>query len=160
MDKSVKNLGFLWITTKTMLIGEYQHTLDEKKRLAIPAKLRKQLGKEAVITRGFDNCLVIYTTQEWQKMADKFGKLPESQAEARGFARIKLAGAALVEFDQLGRILVPEYLKQYAMLEKNVVIAGLYNRLEIWDENRWNEYKQKTEKEVGDFGSKLGELGI
>jgi MraZ protein len=143
-----------------MLTGEYQHTLDEKKRLAIPSKLRKQLGKEAVVTRGFDNCLVMYPIEEWKKMSDKIGKLPESQTEARGFARIKLAGAALVEFDQLGRVLIPEYLKQYAMLEKNVVIAGLYNRLEIWDEKRWETYKAKAEKEVGDFASKLGELGI
>lgn len=143
-----------------MLIGEYRHTLDEKKRLAIPSKLRKQLGKEAVITRGIDNCLVIYTTEEWQKMSDKLGKLPASQMEARGFARIMLAGATLVEFDQLGRILVPEYLKQYAALGKNVVIAGLYNRLEVWNETRWEEYKQRVEKDMGDFASKLGELGI
>ncbi len=143
-----------------MLIGEYRHTLDEKKRLAIPSKLRKQLGKEAVITRGIDNCLTIYTTPEWEKMSAKLGNLTASQMEARGFARIMLAGAASVEFDQLGRILIPEYLKQYASLEKNVVIAGLYNRLEIWDETHWETYKQKVEKEVGHFASKLGELGI
>ena len=143
-----------------MFIGEYRHTIDEKRRLAIPSKFRKELGKGAVITRGLDNCLVIYPVKEWEKMSDKLGKLPASQLEARGFARIMLAGAAAAEFDQLGRSLIPEYLKHYASLEKDVVITGLYNRLEVWDAKAWDTYKQKVEKEVGDFASKLGELGI
>ncbi|OIO48616.1 MAG: cell division/cell wall cluster transcriptional repressor MraZ [Parcubacteria group bacterium CG1_02_40_82] len=143
-----------------MFIGEYKHTIDQKKRLAIPAKFRKELGGGAVITRGLDNCLTLYTQQEWGKVADKLGSLPSSQLEARGFARVMLAGAMEVEFDQLGRILIPDYLKDYASLKKNVIIAGLYNRLEIWDEERWGQYKQKAEKEVGDLASKLGELGI
>lgn len=143
-----------------MFIGEYKHTVDEKKRLAIPSKFRKELGRGAVITRGLDNCLVIYPVKEWQKMSDKLGKLPASQLEARGFARLMLAGAAAVEFDRLGRALIPEYLKQYASLKKDVIITGLYNRLEIWDAPAWETYKQKVEREVGDFASKLGELGI
>ena len=143
-----------------MFIGEYRHTIDEKKRLAIPSKWRKQLGKDAVVTRGIDNCLVLYPMKEWGTMSDKLGKLPASQLEARGFARIMLAGAAEVTFDGLGRILIPEYLKDYALLKRNVVITGLHSRLEIWDETRWEAYKQNVEKEVGDFASKLGELGI
>jgi MraZ protein len=143
-----------------MLIGEYKHTIDTKKRMALPAKFRKELGAEVVITRGLDNCLAVYPLKEWETMSDKLGKLPEGQPEARGFARIKLAGAMAVELDQLGRILIPEYLKQYAGLAKNAVVCGLYNRLEIWDEGNWNVYKQKVEKEVGDFASKLKELGI
>jgi len=143
-----------------MFIGEYHHTIDEKKRLAIPSKWRRQLGKDAVVTKGIDNCLVLYPMKEWETMSGKLGKLPASQLEARGFARIMLAGAAGVTFDGLGRILVPEYLKGYAFLQRNVVITGLYNRLEIWDEKRWETYKAKAEKEVGDFASKLGELGI
>ncbi|MBI4709393.1 MAG: division/cell wall cluster transcriptional repressor MraZ [Candidatus Portnoybacteria bacterium] len=143
-----------------MFIGEYRHTIDEKKRLAIPAKFRKDLGRGAVITRGIDNCLVVYPQKEWENMADKLGRLPGSQLEARGFARIMLAGAMNVGFDQLGRILVPDYLKEYAFLKKEVVITGLYNRLEIWEAARWNDYKKKAEKEVGDLASKLGELGI
>lgn len=143
-----------------MLIGEYRHTIDEKKRLAIPSKWRKQLGKDAVVTRGIDNCLVLYPMKEWGTVSDKLGKLPASQLEARGFARIMLAGAAEVMFDGLGRILIPEYLKDYALLKRNVVITGLYNRLEIWDEHRWSSYKQTVEKGIGDFASKLKELGI
>jgi len=143
-----------------MFIGEYRHTIDIKKRLALPAKFRKELGKTIIITRGLDNCLVVYTLKEWKVMSDKLGKLPASQLEARGFARIMLAGAMVVELDRLGRILIPEYLKIYANLKKNVVICGLYNRLEIWDGRNWEIYKKKVEKEVGDFAAKLGELGI
>ncbi|OGZ35990.1 MAG: cell division/cell wall cluster transcriptional repressor MraZ [Candidatus Portnoybacteria bacterium RIFCSPLOWO2_12_FULL_39_9] len=143
-----------------MLIGEYKHTIDAKKRLAIPAKLRKELQKGAVLTRGLDNCLALYPLNEWQKMADKLAGLPTGQVDARGFNRIILAGAAAVEFDRLGRILIPDYLKKYAGFKKNVVIAGVYNRLEIWDQEKWEAYKQKIEKEVGDIAAKLSELGI
>jgi len=143
-----------------MLIGEYKHTIDAKKRLAVPSKLRKELGKGTVLTRGLDNCLALYSLKEWQKMTDKLGQLPTGQIDARGFNRIILAGAAAVEFDRLGRILIPDYLKRYAFLKKNVVIAGVYNRLEIWDEAKWENYKQKIEKEVGDIAQRLGELGV
>lgn len=143
-----------------MLIGEYRHTIDIKKRLALPVKFRRELGKKVVITRGLDNCLIVYSAKEWKVMSDKLGKLPASQLEARGFARIMLAGAMEVELDRLGRILIPEYLKGYASLKKNVVVCGLYNRLEIWDELRWETYKKDVEKEVGDFAEKLKELGI
>ncbi len=143
-----------------MFIGEYRYTIDPKKRLAMPAKFRKELGKQVIITRGLDNCLIIYPFKEWQLMSDKLGKLPASQLEARGFARIMLSGAMAVELDGLGRILIPEYLKIYASLKKNVVICGLYNRLEVWDAKKWEIYKKKVEREVGDFASKLKELGI
>lgn len=143
-----------------MLIGEYQHTIDTKKRLALPAKFRKELGATVIITRWLDNCLVVYPEKEWQVVSDKLSKLPASQVEARGFARIMLAGAMAVDLDSLGRILIPEYLKEYAGLKKNVVICGLFNRLEIWDETKWQVYKTKVEKEVGDFAGKLKELGI
>lgn len=143
-----------------MLIGEYKHTIDTKKRLAVPAKLRKELGQGAILTRGLDNCLSLYPLKEWQKMTDKLSQLPTGQIDARGFNRIILAGAMAVEFDKLGRILVPDYLKKYALLKKNVVIVGVYNRLEIWDGAKWETYKQKTEKEVGDIAQRLGELGV
>ena len=143
-----------------MLIGEYKHTIDVKKRLAIPAKFRRVFGQGAVITRGIDNCLVLYPSKEWESMAGKLGQLPASQLEARGFARVMLAGAMAVKFDSLGRILVPDYLKKYALLKKNAVIIGLYNRLEIWAEEKWELYKQRAEKDVGEFAAKLGELGF
>ena len=151
------NYRFLWIT---MFIGEYTYSIDEKKRLAIPAKFRQALGKRAVLTRGIDNCLVIYPLEEWQKLAKKLEGLPSSQTDARAFARIMLAGAVDVQLDKLGRILIPDYLKNYALLKKNVAIIGLSNRIEIWDENKWRDYKEKTEKEIGDMAQRLKELGI
>jgi len=128
--------------------------------LAIPVKFRRSFVQGAVITRGIDNCLVIYSSKEWESMANKLGKLPASQTEARSFARIMLAGAMAVKFDRLGRILIPDYLKEYASLKKKAVVIGLYNRLEVWSEEKWESYKQRAEKEVGDLASKLGELGL
>ncbi len=143
-----------------MFLGEYTYSIDDKKRLAIPVKFRKLLGKKGVITRGLDNCLFLYPFPEWQKLAKKLSQLPLSQSDARGFVRIMLAGAMEVDLDRLGRILIPDYLKKYAFLEKKVVVAGLYNRIEIWDERKWEIYKQKTEKEAGDIAERLKELGV
>lgn len=143
-----------------MFIGEYIYLIDEKKRLAIPSKFRKELGKNAVITRGLDNCLVIYPIIEWKKLSKKLENLPSSQIDARSFVRIMLAGAVDVTLDKLGRILIPDFLKNYAFLKKNVAILGLSNRIEIWDEIKWKEYKEKTETQVGDMAERLKELGI
>lgn len=143
-----------------MFIGEYTYSIDEKKRLAIPAKFRQLLGKKAVITRGLDNCLFLYPAKEWQNLAKKLSKLPLAQADARGFARLMLTGAMEAKLDNLGRILVPDFLKKYAQLKKKVIIAGVYNRIEIWDETKWQEYKNKTETAVGDIAERLKELGV
>jgi len=143
-----------------MFIGEYTYSIDAKKRLALPPKFRKSLGEQAVITRGLDQCLFLYTMTEWEKLAEKLSSLPLSQSDARGFSRLMLAGAMDVNIDNLGRILMPDYLKDYASLKKKVVVAGLYNRVEIWDETKWNQYKEKTEKEVGDIAERLKELGV
>lgn len=143
-----------------MLIGEYTHNIDAKKRLAIPAKLRKELGERAILTRGLDNCLFLYPMQEWQKLTEKLAQLPVGQGNTRSFLRLTLAGAVEVELDQLGRILVPDYLKNYAGLKQKVVLTGVYNRLEIWDEERWINYKTEVEKNTDMIAEKLGELGL
>ncbi|MEK7542371.1 MAG: division/cell wall cluster transcriptional repressor MraZ [Patescibacteria group bacterium] len=143
-----------------MFLGEFTYSIDEKKRLAIPAKFRQILGKKAVVTRGLDQCLFLYSYQEWEILADKLSKLPLAQADARGFARLMLAGAMEADLDKLGRILVPDYLKEYASLQKKIVVAGVYNRIEIWDEQKWETYKKRIEKEVGDMAERLKELGI
>ncbi len=143
-----------------MFIGEYHHTIDSKRRLAIPAKFRKRLGEAAVLTKSLDNSLVLYPMKEWEVLAEKLAKLPVGQAGTRSFIRLMLAGAADVEIDTLGRVLVPDYLKEYAGLKKNVVVAGLFNRLEIWDAEAWREYKQSSEKNTGEIAEKLGELGV
>ncbi len=143
-----------------MFIGEYPYSTDAKNRLAVPPKFRPILGSKAVITRGLDQCLFLYPAKEWGNLAKKLSQLPLSQGDARGFARLMLTGAMEVNFDNLGRILVPDYLKEYALLKKRVIIAGVYNRVEIWDEKNWKIYKQKTEKEVGDIAERLKELGV
>lgn len=143
-----------------MFIGEYQHTLDEKGRIAIPVKFRAALSGGAVVTRGLDNCLFLYTREEWEKLARKLADLPISQANTRAFARLMLAGAFGLEVDAQGRVVLPEYLRTFAKIKKNVVVAGLYTRLELWDESAWKTYKQTTEKESGDIAEKLGALGV
>ena len=143
-----------------MFIGEYTYSIDEKRRLAIPSKFRTKLGKKAVVTRGLDDCLVLYPMEEWKKLAQKLQDLPASRGQARGFVRIMLSGAVDVSFDKLGRILLPDYLKKYASLKKNASIIGLGNRIEIWDEKKWKEYKEKTETKVVDIAEGLEELGI
>lgn len=143
-----------------MFIGEYQHSLDEKGRLAIPIKFREDLKAGAVITRGLDNCLFIYAMEEWKKLANKLAALPISQKNTRAFTRLMLAGAMDVVLDRQGRIVVPDYLRQYASVKKKVIIAGLYNRLEIWDEQIWKRYKSGAENKSNDIAEALGELGV
>jgi len=141
-----------------MFIGEYRHNVDNKGRLALPAKFRSILQKGAVVTKGLENCLFVYSKEEWQKLAEKLAALPISKANHRAFSRLMLAGAMDVAPDKQGRALLPDYLRKYAGLKKKVVIAGLYNRLEIWDEAAWEKYKQSMEKSSEDIAEKLGEL--
>lgn len=143
-----------------MFIGEYLHSVDTKGRLAVPVKFRSKLKGGAVVTRGLDNCLFLYPKQEWEKLATKLSQLPISQSNTRAFARLMLAGAMEVKVDSLGRILIPEYLRKYAKMTKKAVVAGLFNRLEIWDESSWDKYKQSTESQSSDIAEKLGELGV
>lgn len=143
-----------------MFIGEYSHNIDQKGRMAIPVKFRGKLSEGAVVTRGLDNCLFLYTQEEWEKMALKLANLPTSQANARAFARLMLAGAMDVTIDKQGRIVIPSYLRDFAGIKGNVVVTGLYNKIEIWDESVWKEYKEKVEKESTDIAENIAELGI
>jgi len=143
-----------------MFIGEYHYTIDEKNRLAVPVKFRAFLLKGAVVTRGIDSCLFLYSKKEWEVLAQKLAQLPLSQAKSRAFARLMLAGAMDLEMDKQGRIIIPDYLRQYAEISKKVVVAGLYNRLEIWDEKKWEEYKRKSEEESPDIAETLAGLGV
>jgi|SRR3989344_6797362 len=143
-----------------MLIGQYQHTIDNKKRLALPVKFRGELGVKVIVTKGVENCLVVYTEKEWEVMSQRLGSLPISQTEARSFTRHLLASATEIMLDKLGRVLIPDYLIEYAGVKKNVVVCGLSNRLEIWDEKKWEAYSKNAEKGVEEIVSKLGPLGI
>lgn len=143
-----------------MFIGEYLHNLDEKGRLAVPKKFRPDLAKGAVVTRGLENCLFLYTKIEWKKLADKFAALSFAQANNRAFSRFMLASAMDVELDKQGRVILPEYLRRFAGLKKNVVVAGLYSRLELWDQEKWEEYKIKAESNSNEIAEQMSGLGI
>lgn len=143
-----------------MFIGEYSHNLDEKGRLAVPKKFRADLSQGAVVTRGLDSCLFLYTKAEWEKLAEKLAQLPFSQANTRAFARLMLAGAMDVEVDKQGRVMLPPYLRTFAGLSKSVIVAGLYNRLEIWDEEKWKSYTTATESESTSIAEQMGTLGV
>jgi len=140
-----------------MLIGEYKHNIDAKKRMAIPSKFRAEIGEKVVVTKGLDQCLFVYSMEEWTKVAEKLSQLPVGPADARNFARLSFSGATDVEIDSLGRVLLPDYLKEYAQLKEKAVIVGVYKRLEIWDEDNWNEYKKRIEKDADILAEKLGD---
>lgn len=142
-----------------MLIGEYTHKLDDKKRLSLPAKFRKELGKKVVITHGLDNCLFVYPIREWEKIAGKISELGFGQAGTRGFNRFLLAGAVEADVDAIGRVLVPDFLSEFADLKGDVVCAGVHNRVEIWNSVAWKEYKRRIQKEADTLAERLGEVG-
>jgi len=143
-----------------MFIGEYRHNVDQKGRVAVPVKFRSALGGGAIVTKGLDGCLFMFTEQEWKEFAQKLIALPLAQANSRAFKRLMMAGAVQVALDSQGRILLPDYLRQYAGLKKEAVVAGLYNRIELWDKERWQEYKGKTEASSDEIAERLAELGI
>jgi MraZ protein len=142
-----------------MFIGEFQHNLDEKGRLAIPAKFRVDLKKGAVVTKGLDDCLFLYTKAAWEELvSSKLSQLSFNKANQRAFARFMLSSASEVECDAQGRVVLPEYLRQFASLRKQAVIAGLYDRLEIWDKDRWEAYRSNNDQVSGSIAESLGDL--
>ena len=138
-----------------VFIGEYTHVLDSKGRLAIPVKFKKLLTKGAVVTKGLDGCLFLYTESEWAKLVAKLNQMPISQGNARAFARLMLAGAMPVTLDAQNRINLPNYLIAFAGLKTTAVLAGLMNRLEIWNTKKWETYKKKTEPESEKIAEQL-----
>lgn len=143
-----------------MLIGEYQHTLDPKKRLSLPARFRKELGKTVIVTRGLDHCLFVFSVASWKKLAEKFSQLSIGSSDTRGFNRFMLAGAVEADVDSAGRILIPDYLKDFATLKTDVVLAGVNDRIEVWDRKRWASYKEQIESQGDAMAAKLGEIGV
>lgn len=143
-----------------MFIGEYQHSLDDKGRVSVPVKFRRDLVKGAVVTRGLDNCLWLFPKEEWNTLAEKLSRLPLSQANTRAFSRLMLAGAMEASLDRQGRVVLPDYLRAFATLKKKAVLAGLYNRVEIWDEASWALYKGRTERKSNEVAEQLTDLGV
>ncbi len=140
-----------------MFIGEFQHNIDDKGRLAVPVKFRNDFKAGAVVTRGLDKSLFLYTKAEWKKLAEKLAALPISQSKSRAFARLMLAGAMDVSLDKQGRLVLPDYLRKYAAINKKTVLAGLYNRVEIWSHDEWEQYKQQAEANSNDIAEALGD---
>jgi MraZ protein len=142
-----------------MLIGEYKHTLDDKKRISLPVKFRSQVGKKIIITHGLDGCLFLYPGAEWKKISEKLGNLGMGSADNRGFNRYMLASAVEIDVDSVGRILIPENLRSVSKIKDKVVFTGVYSRVEIWDEKAWEVYKSKVLKNADQMAEKLGEIG-
>ncbi|MES2994987.1 MAG: division/cell wall cluster transcriptional repressor MraZ [Patescibacteria group bacterium] len=142
-----------------MFIGEYRHTLDAKNRISLPAKFRKELGASVIVTRGLDHCLFVYPKSAWKKHAEGFAAYSTGSAAGRGLSRLMLAGASEADVDSAGRILLPDYLKSFAKLSVKNVVAGVADRVEIWDEKAWETYTRSIERDADDFAEKLGNQG-
>jgi MraZ protein len=138
-----------------MFIGEYQHNIDAKGRLIVPSKFRDKLGDVFVVTRGLDQCLFVYSHEEWQVIEEKLRTLPLTKKDARAFTRFFFSGAMECEIDKMGRINITPSLRQYAKLEKECVIVGVTNRIEIWDQEIWNRYMDESEESFSEIAEKL-----
>jgi len=143
-----------------MLIGEYRHNLDDKKRVSVPANFRKELGKKVVVSRGFDKCLFIHTLKEWQRFTEELEKMPVGRIDSRDLNRFVFAGAVETEIDSMGRVLIPDFLKGFAELKAKVVVIGVSRRLEIWDETKWDDNTRRIEGQADVLAEKMGELGM
>ncbi len=143
-----------------MLLGEYNHTIDEKSRVIIPSKFRQDLGNTFVVTKGLDNCLFVYSIDEWQNFETKLKALPLTNANARTFTRFFASGATECEIDKQGRALLPANLKEHAGLTKDVVIIGVSTRVEIWAKERWLEYTSPENVDLDEVTNQMSNLGI
>ena len=144
----------------TMFKGEYNHTIDTKGRVIIPAKFREKLGDSFVVTKGLDGCLYGYANEDWQAFEDKLSSLPITNKNSRQFTRFFLAGAADCEVDKQGRILLPAVLREFAGLEKDVVLVGVSKRIEIWSKEKWSEITSQYDNDMDEVAANLDELGF
>ena len=143
-----------------MLLGEYKHNVDAKGRVSVPSKFRGDLGQSFVVTKGLDNCLYLYSKDEWKKFEDKLKNLPITSQEARSFVRFFFAGASECEVDKQGRINIPQNLREYARIQKDVVIVGVSTRAEIWNSENWDKYTTSDSLDVSKIASQMSNLGI
>ncbi len=143
-----------------MLIGEYTHAIDEKNRLSLPAKFRSQMGKKIVLTPGLDGCLFAFDMKEWAIIEERLKQSSFLQTDSRNFSRYMLGGAVEAEVDSIGRILVPDFLRERANLKSKVAIVGVSSRIEIWNDKAWSEFKKGVEKQADTLAEKLGSVGV
>lgn len=149
-----------FVSTFIMLIGKYTHDLDPKKRLTLPSKWRTDLGKKVVITSGLDTSLFVFGVKEWESVAEKLASSGFGNQDGRSFNRFILANAYETDVDAAGRIVIPDTLKDFAKLSSKVVLAGMYSRVEVWNEDAWNANISKVNGEADALASKLSDLGI
>ena len=143
-----------------MLIGEYEHSVDAKGRLIMPSKLKQDLGESFIVTKGLDSCLFVFSLTEWSNFEEKLKTLPLTNKNARDFVRFFLSGATECELDKQGRFLISANLRQYASLEKDVVIIGVGTRLEIWNKEKWQEYSNEEIISADEIAENMTMLGI
>ncbi|MBE5819793.1 MAG: division/cell wall cluster transcriptional repressor MraZ [Clostridia bacterium] len=143
-----------------MLIGEYAHSIDTKGRLIMPAKLKEDIGEKFVITKGLDGCLFVYSQKEWKNFEEKLRAFPLTNKDARALMRFFLAGAMECEIDKQGRFLITSNLREFAGLEKEVIIVGVLNKIEIWSKDKWTAYTEKENLEADEIAEKMSNLGI
>ena len=143
-----------------MFMGEYGHTIDAKGRIIVPVKFRESLGDNFIITKGLDNCLFVYTNEEWQRFEEKLNTLPLTNKNARTYTRFFLAGAADVELDKQGRILIPSVLREFASLQKDVVFVGVGSRIEIWSKESWNDSISNYDDNMEEVAENMDSLGF
>ncbi len=143
-----------------MFMGEYNHSIDSKGRLIIPSKLREDLGESFVITKGLDGCLFIYTEKEWENIENKFREMPLTTKDARKFSRFFFAGAAKMETDKQGRILIPNSLREFALLKKDVVLVGVLDRVEIWDKDNWEHNTLVSDEDMDEIAEHMSNMGL
>ncbi len=143
-----------------MLLGEYNHNIDEKGRVSVPAKFRDDLGNTFIVTKGLDNCLFAYSKEEWQTFETKLKSLPMTNINARNFVRFFFSGATECEIDKQGRINIPQNLREYANLSKELCVIGVSTRVEIWDREKWQNYTSPENMDVDEIASQMSDLGI
>ena len=143
-----------------MFMGEYKHNMDKKGRVIIPASFREDLGENFVMTRGLDNCLFVYPKKEWEKLESKLTSLSITKKSTRTFVRFFFSGATECSFDKQGRISIPKNLRDYADLDKETVIIGLANRIELWANEKWDGYLSEAEDSYEEIAEQMEELGI
>lgn len=143
-----------------MFMGEYSHTIDTKGRLIIPSRFREELGETFVVTKGLDGCLFVFSDEEWRAFEIKLKSLPLTNKNARQFARFFVAGATPCELDKQGRILLPATLREFAGLEKDVVLTGMLNRIEIWSKDKWNENNSLDDVAMDEIAEQMTDLGL
>jgi MraZ protein len=142
-----------------MLIGEYTHTIDDKNRISLPSKFRKEVGKKLIATYGLEGCLSLYPSNEWEKISEEMGKMDSLRADTRGFNRFMFGGAVELEVDSLGRVLIPEYLREFSGIKDKGVFVGVHKRIEMWNDKKWADYKKKVVNEADVLAEKLSETG-